>query len=507
MLKKRFSLSMASPTVLVSLLLLALCVLAGMLLHQEQATSAGLTDDVSSTKAAHDLHESIKKLIVLLRGRGPEAEQIVAAPKSPAEYQKTIDDLNDEIRHQLEEAQRLADKEDERNYVEKLDKCLTRYFKAWQTRPEAPQARTDAIERCIRILADEASPICGALQAFNANESYKSQLAHRQTVNKVVTVLLGIGIVGALAGLLVGYAVSRRLRHAMYHLRVHVHDAATKLGQDLPDVTLQEDADLAQIQQQMQIISRQIEQVVQSLRQKEREVSRAEQLAALGQLAAGVAHEIRNPLTSIKMLVQTLREELGPHSATGDDLQVIDQEIRRMERCLQSFIDYARPPKLDTRPLDLAVPVQGTLALISGRARQQSVAVEFCPPPRPIMVVADNEQLRQLLLNLALNALDAMPLGGTLKIDVGPSPAGDAQLTVRDTGPGIAEKLMPDLFQPFATTKETGLGLGLVTCRRIAETHGGRLSAANQPQGGACFTLLLPLRQHAEDAAPQRQSA
>ena len=303
---------------------------------------------------------------------------------------------------------------------------------------------------------------------------------------------LSIGVLGALAGLLLGYGVARHLRHSIYHLSVRVQDAASKLGQDLPAVALQEDGDLHQIHEQMKTVVADIEEVVQKLQQREREVLRAEQLAALGQLAAGVAHEIRNPLTSIKMLVQTLREDLEARGA-AEDLQIIEIEIRRMERCLQTFLDYARPPKPDFRPLDLAQPIGRTLALIGGRARKQHVTIDWIPPASPVVVTADSEQIQQLLVNLTLNALDVMPLGWR----PGHRPArrwvGTVEVSVCDTGPGIALQVLPTLFKPFTSTKETGLGLGLVTSRRIAEAHGGSLVAQNRPDGGACFTLRLPL--------------
>ncbi|HYV37210.1 MAG TPA: ATP-binding protein, partial [Gemmataceae bacterium] len=121
------------------------------------------------------------------------------------------------------------------------------------------------------------------------------------------------------------------------------------------------------------------------------------------------------------------------------------------------------------------------------------VDIEFTPPAEPIMVTADGEQLQQLMVNLCLNALDAMPRGGTLRIDLSEIQGDQVELTVRDTGPGIAAKLLPALFVPFISTKETGLGLGLVTSRRIAESHGGSLQASNQAHGGACFTLRMPM--------------
>src|SRR5262249_14152111 len=139
-------------------------------------------------------------------------------------------------------------------------------------------------------------------------------------------------------------------------------------------------------------------------------------------------------------------------------------------------------------------PIERTLALVAGRARKQHVEVQFTPPEPPVTVEADEEQLRQLFVNLALNALDAMPRGGTLSVEVRPprADAGEAAVRVLDTGQGMGSESWPRLFQPLVSSKETGLGLGLVTSRRIAESHGGTLQVMNRPEGGACLTLRLP---------------
>jgi signal transduction histidine kinase len=478
MWKSRFSLWITGPTILVSLLLLGLCSLAAIYLYQQPAATAdNLSEDVSSSQVAQELKGTLADLAALLRAG-----------------QHKVEPLHRRIDEKLARAKALADKDEERELVGELQAILDRYYLRWKMRDQQDQAgKADTTKACLKILETEAMPRCTALQNFNAQQIHKSEKAHRETVQWVVSGLLGVGVVGALAGLLLGYAVARRLRHSIYHLRVRVQDAASKLGQDLPAVALEEDGDLHQIQQQMQTVVLDIEQVVQKLQQREREVLRAEQLAALGQLAAGVAHEIRNPLTSIKLLVQTLREDLDARGAAAEDLQVIELEIRRVERCLQTFLDYARPPKPECRPLDLVQPIQRTLTLIAGRARKQHVTVEFTPPPVPVMATADGEQIQQLLVNLALNALDVMPRSGTLQLGLRETAGGQAEITMRDSGPGIAAVVQPLLFQPFVSTKETGLGLGLVTARRIAESHGGSLSAVNRPEGGACFTVRLPL--------------
>ncbi|WP_231749276.1 sensor histidine kinase [Tautonia plasticadhaerens] len=225
-----------------------------------------------------------------------------------------------------------------------------------------------------------------------------------------------------------------------------------------------------------------------------RAVLRAEELAEVGQIAAGLAHELRNPLTSIKMLVQIDREKAEAHGLPSDDLHAIEQEIQRMEGRLNAFMDFARPPRPERRRLDLAVVVDQTLALVRGRAAKQRVALRFDRPGTPILVEADGEQIRQLLVNLALNALDVMPRGGILEITLLEPAGGEAELRVLDTGPGIPARHLGRLYEPFFTSKETGLGLGLVVSQRIARDHGGSLRAENRTEGGACFALRLPAR-------------
>ncbi|MBI5757893.1 MAG: PAS domain S-box protein [Planctomycetales bacterium] len=224
--------------------------------------------------------------------------------------------------------------------------------------------------------------------------------------------------------------------------------------------------------------------------QHEREVVRSEHMAAIAQMATGVAHELRNPLTSVKMLVQGSRKQAAGLSSA--DLEIMEQEIHRMERCVQSYLDYARPPKPERRQVDLVTLIERTFALVNRRATQQQVALRFTRPPTPVEVNADWDQMQQLLLNLALNALDMLPQGGAVEFSLVVGTDGQVELRVFDTGPGIAPDLLPRLFEPFVTSKATGVGLGLVVSRRIAEDHGGTLTAGNRPEGGACFVLRIP---------------
>jgi signal transduction histidine kinase len=234
--------------------------------------------------------------------------------------------------------------------------------------------------------------------------------------------------------------------------------------------------------------------VVSQLQQREHEVLRAEQLAAVGQVAAGVAHELRNPLTSVKMLVQTGLEGPAPTGLAVEDLEIIEHEIRRMEASIQTFLDFARPPHAERRRCDLLAVVRRSLALVEGRARRQGVRCQADLPPGPVEVDIDAEQIHQVLLNLLLNSLDFLPHGGEIRLEVRPATPGSplATVTVRDTGPGLAPRVRERLFEPFVSGKETGLGLGLSISRRLVEAHGGTMTGDNSPAGGAVFRFTLP---------------
>jgi two-component system sensor histidine kinase HydH len=199
-------------------------------------------------------------------------------------------------------------------------------------------------------------------------------------------------------------------------------------------------------------------------------------------------------LTSIKGLVQVNLRELGERGLPFEDLEVIEHEIRRMERTLQTFLDFARPPQPDRRFQEIAALVERVLTLVGGRARKQHVEVQFLRPAAPTSAEVDGDQIQQLLLNLVLNALDAMPQGGRIEVDLRLPRDGFIEIYVRDTGPGIASHILPKVFETFVSSKETGVGLGLPLSRRIAEDHGGTLTAYNLPLEGACFLVRLPAR-------------
>lgn len=471
MLTRDFPSRVARLAVILSVSLFALCIAAAFYFYRQQAATAeSLGENIGSRKAARNVEIALEDLIQHL-GAGSDQAGVFAA----------------KVKHELAEARRLADKDEEERLVRELEAS---YDRSWQELQDGSGAATT--QHALKVLVADTLPISRRLQKFNAEQIDLSEAEHRETVRRMAIGLAIVGTVGSLVGVFLGYNVARSLRRSLYQISVCVRDAAGKLGQDLPTVNLSGTGDLGDLREQMQGVVHDIEQMVEKLQQREHEVLRAEHLSAVGQLAAGAAHELRNPLTSIKMLVQANRHKAETRGMPGEHLAIIEQEIRRMERCLQRFIDFARPPRPECRPITLAPLVDRAFALLEPRAAKQKVNLKFKSWPTPLGTNADEEQIYQLLINLCLNALDAMPHGGTLEVALAPDPGGQIEIKVFDTGAGMPAELLPRLFEPFVSTKETGLGLGLVVSKRIAENHHGTLDGANRAEGGACFTLRLP---------------
>jgi len=229
----------------------------------------------------------------------------------------------------------------------------------------------------------------------------------------------------------------------------------------------------------------------------QQQLSRAERLATLGQVAAGIAHEIRNPLVGIGSTAALLRDEFDPSDEKRTDLDIILNETRRLDRIVNQIIDYARHRDL----VPTAWPVDGivdeVLKLLDTRLENQRIKI--IRPCEPGLVVhADRDQIKQVLLNLCHNSLDAMASGGELAISAGHSihtAHSGVFIEVSDTGSGIAKKDLAQVFQPFFTTgKKHGTGLGLAICRNIAEAHGGDITLTSEPGRGTKARLWLPLR-------------
>jgi signal transduction histidine kinase len=249
--------------------------------------------------------------------------------------------------------------------------------------------------------------------------------------------------------------------------------------------------------QELKTFSQQMEEKIQKtssdLSKTEAQLIRSEKLAALGQLAAGIAHEIRNPLTSINILIHSLTQNLPTEDSRWEDLKVIEEEILRINEIVDRFLRFAKPAPPLLVKAEVVSIFEETLQLLRPQIEKQKILVqkEFQPLP-PILM--DREQMKQVILNLLLNGVQAMPKGGHLSLK-GHVPEGDhwIKLLIQDSGIGIPQEDLNKLFDPFFSTKEGGVGLGLSIAHRIIDQHHGKIEVESAPTKGTLFTLWLPI--------------
>ncbi len=227
----------------------------------------------------------------------------------------------------------------------------------------------------------------------------------------------------------------------------------------------------------------------------EREMARTANLAALGQLAATVAHELRNPLSSIKAAAQYLIADCADaeDATVRDFLNIVVEEVNGLGSMTTDLLEFARPPLPHRERCDLVAITRGEVDFLRAELEKGNITVQESYAT-PAWTDADAGQVGRALRNLLLNAAQAMPEGGRLSVSVHAVPDGNQyELTVQDAGPGIPEAIRERLWEPFFTTKARGTGLGLAQVRQVVEAHGGTITAENAPGGGgARFALRLP---------------
>ncbi len=228
-------------------------------------------------------------------------------------------------------------------------------------------------------------------------------------------------------------------------------------------------------------------------RERFRRMSRADKLATVGELAAGAAHEIRNPLTAIRSSLQYL-EGKTEEEATRKLLRAALDETARINEIVSALLSFSRPSEIVRERHDLRDTLAESLELVSFQARTQKVDIRRDFPENPIDVRGDRAQLKQLFLNILLNAVQAMPQGGELAVEARLQEGLKAVVTVTDTGEGISEENLDRLFDPFFTTKKSGTGLGLSICYNIAKSHGGDIEVKSRAGRGTTVVISLAAR-------------
>jgi signal transduction histidine kinase len=460
----------------------------------QESGAAAVAANVSSMRAAQELELSVRDL----RNQGIRY-LLFGDPK----LLEPIPDLRERTAAALARAEEFADTPAEKALMRQTRAGLRAFFDGYDQMTQGHPARAEygkTLALVDSVLAREVIDPIHEYMRINESMLARATEENRQAASWLTTGLVVLGLCGAVGGLLAGWAIAAAVRRAMLRTEQRLRATARQLGDAARSAadTLPTGASADALDD----MAKSAAAVLDRLRQIERDALRAEQLAWAGQMAAGIAHEVRNPLTAIKLLVQALADGRGGGTRLRPrDAQVLEEEIVRLEQIISTFLDFARPPRPDKKPVEVG-PLVGQVAdRVRARADLQGVAVEVSAPARPVVAELDPNQLQQVLYNLLFNALDAQPGGGRVRVTVADEddPSGERAVTIRveDDGPGLPAEVRDRVFEPFVSTKETGLGLGLSICRRIVEGHGGTIRAADREGGGTAFTVRLPTAQPA----------
>lgn len=491
----------------VSLLLLMLGLLAAWNVHEQQfRVSELVARDAHATVLIHDLYIQMREARHLLN------QYLRFGDES---YLEGVQALQDETERLLRESRALAHDPEQQTRLAQVEEGYREFVQQLRSARPLPPAERSAL---LQSLADDR---INTLVLEPANECVemntrvidRANERNRATAATVTNGLLFLGFCGSLAGVMGGLALSRGLRRSLLELHVSVSGTVDKLETVVGPFPTSDST--VSLQEGMLEIRRRVEHVVTQLHERERELLHNQQLAAMGRLAAALAHEMRNPLTPVKMLVQMAHDR--EEGLTARELEIIISEISRLERSIQSFMDFARPPRLERRCSDLRDTTALAIELVMGRCRTQAIDLSTDFPAGPCEVDHDTTQIRQVILNLLLNALDALPPHGHLRVSIRRQPAVPATadqprqpagiwIRVIDNGPGIPTTELERIFEPFATSKESGTGLGLAISRRIVEAHDGQITASSSPGQGATFSIWLPQSESEPASAPAATS-
>lgn len=507
----------ALPVFAVGAILLAAGVYGAWRVHRlHKRGSEILSDNVASIRAAEELEKIARELRYRLK------RHVSSGGERHLEH---IEQMLPAAAEALEEAESLAKSAREQQRVQRMREGYERFRVDFGRISSQPTE--EAQHQIILNLADEVLPnkllvYTDRYIELNEQELDRSSRRNQSTANRLMFGLLLLGTCGGVAGLIAGYGIARLVNRTIVQLAIPLRDTAGKLSQVAGPVSIAAEPGFDDLESILKCVSDHATTVVERLQESERDRLRSEQLAALGQLAAGLAHELRNPLTSMKAILQLANE---PNDLSPRDLEILREESDRLEHSVQSLLDFARPPRLHKSPTDLNTLLEQTAALARRRAQRQGILLDYAPPRDQVKLLADAAELRQVVLNLLLNAIDATTRGGSIRLEcrlelADDVPVADASrirersggnkrwhngehheemtewswvvIRVCDTGQGLPAELGERIFQPFVTTKETGTGLGLSICKQIVEAHGGQLDARNRDGGGAVFEVRLP---------------
>jgi signal transduction histidine kinase len=329
----------------------------------------------------------------------------------------------------------------------------------------------------------------------NAQAELRVSILKNDYIIRKATMALGIG--GAVLGLILGWFIARIIINPIYKLVLKVRDAA---GSEMVEhIRMSPGKELEELDEHINRLIRRINKAHEDLQKNRLLLEQSNKFAAIGKIAPALAHEIRNPLTSVKLLIYTMMQEEDLSKEKLHDFEIISHEISRVEGFLQKFLKYARPAKPQIQSVEIEPVIQEVLYLMSAQLKQNNIQVMENYSTNGTFIQVDPDMIKQILMNLILNAIESMGNKGEMNILTRIKPDQKnkqfMEISISDSGPGIPQEIVDTLFDPFVKGKDQGIGLGLSISQRIAEQHQGWISAANNSDKGASFIIHLPVKQ------------
>lgn len=374
------------------------------------------------------------------------------------------------------------------SYVKLKDRVIAHYKKG--EREKGARLHREVRKRFFRILA-----LCDEYKNIHRNRmTLAKEESHNEAVNLRFFSITALLVVSFLVILMVFVLVNSILR-PIYRL-------AIEAGREGKSGNTEDSGDskdeITTLAESVRVLLYDIDQTHFELEKSREHLQQAEKMALVGKLAAGMAHSIRNPFTSIKMRLFSLSRSQNLTETQKDDIKVISDEIRHIDTIVQNFLEFSRPPRLKMQKISPSVVVDLAIQLLEHRLKSYDVTVHLIREKPLTEIDADPEQLKEVLVNLMVNSCEAMVRGGIITIsesEDNDSPIGKAVvLRLGDNGPGIPESVISKVMEPFFTTKEEGTGLGLSIVARIIEEHRGRIDIKSKEGEGTIFKITLPAK-------------
>lgn len=448
-----------------------------------------VAENLQSVRAAEELE------IALLEQRGYVSSYIL--DQGNRKWLQELDRHRQAFDEWLGRARQAARSDKERDILDRLEVVQQAYARKRDEAVElydggSEEHATQILLRDVAVLYQEAFDLCEQFIDVNQQLVNEAMTSVRRQVERITVVIAAVLLITVSLGFALLWLFFRGVIFPLRRIAADVRTAA--VGNEMSSEDFHTD-ELRELGRYVQLLMTDVAETRSDLEHSRTQLAHSDKLAAVGKLAAGVAHEIRNPLTAIKMWLYSLRRNVQQDNDTQQKFGIIAEEIGRLESIVRNFLEFSKPQKLQVEPISVERILDKTVELLWHRFEAQSINVERNDAGNLPQVLADAEQLQQVFLNLLNNSVDAMPNGGKVRITCSRSHhGGRAMVTVRlaDSGPGIPQEVKERIFEPFFTTKDEGTGLGLCIAASVMARHRGLLELESTDTMGTQWTVRLP---------------